>query len=91
MNILHLGCLLDTPSGICCLEFKREVLISKTNLETVNVQMEFKGKRLYEITKEVGFNRKETGTKDCILGYPTSNVRKMMKNQQTGRGRTASW
>lgn len=47
--------------------------------------MEFKGKRLYEITKEAGFNKKETGTKDCVLGCPTFNVRKMMKTSKQDR------
>lgn len=52
--------------------------------------MEFKGKRQYEIAKKVGFNRKKTRTKNSTLGYPTFIARKMMKNQQTRLGRTAS-
>lgn len=73
---------------------KREILISNRNLGTVNVQMEFKGKRSHEITKKVAFNpqkKKKNGTKDRVLQYPTFRLKKMMTNQQTRQGRKASW
>lgn len=55
--------------------------------------MEFKGKRMYEIIKKLGFDGEETRTEDCLLGYPTFRekkdgegpVNKTGKNKKVGR------
>lgn len=55
--------------------------------------MEFEAKRLYEITKKVSFSENKLGPRTASLDTPTfrGRVRKMMKNQQTRLGRTASY